>query len=78
MNEARAFSFLRTNRREAKPRSLGVTEIREYGVRALGSGIPGIAREKLSAAPIDQWRREKDQFVYETWIAKAKALAGPQ
>jgi len=28
MDEARAFSFLRTNRREAKPRSLGVTEIR--------------------------------------------------
>jgi phosphosulfolactate synthase (CoM biosynthesis protein A) len=28
MNEARAFSFLRANRREAKPRSLGVTEIR--------------------------------------------------
>ena len=50
------------------------TEIREAGVRALGSGIPGVAREQLNAMPLDQWKRDKDQFVYETWIAKAKAL----
>src|SRR5260370_26232660 len=50
------------------------TEVREAGVRALGSGIPGIARDQLNALPLDQWERRKDQFVYETWIAKAKAL----
>jgi dienelactone hydrolase len=50
------------------------TEIREAGVRALGSGIPGVAREQLNAVPLDQWKRDKSQFVYETWIAKAKAL----
>ena len=52
------------------------TEVREAGARALGQGIPGVAREQLTAVPLDQWRREKDQFVYESWIAKAKALAG--
>jgi dienelactone hydrolase len=50
------------------------TEIREAGTRALGSGIPGIARERLNAVPLDEWTRHKDQFIYESWIAKAKAL----
>ena len=50
------------------------TEVREAGARALGSGIPGVAREQLHAVPLDQWQRHKDEFVYESWIAKAKAL----
>jgi dienelactone hydrolase len=50
------------------------TEVREYGVRALGQGIPGVARERLHAVPVDQWMRDKDQFVYESWIARAKAI----
>ena len=50
------------------------TQVREAGIRALGSGIPGIARERLHAVPLDRWKRDKDQFVYESWIAKAKAL----
>ena len=49
------------------------TEIREAGVRALGSGIPGVDREQLNAIPIDQWKRDKDRFVYESWITYAKA-----
>jgi dienelactone hydrolase len=53
---------------------LYATELREGGTRALGTGIPGVARESLSALPPDRWEREKEQFVYETWIAKAKAL----
>ena len=48
------------------------TEVREAGARALGTGIPGVAREHLNAVPRDQWNRDKDQFVYESWIAKAK------
>jgi hypothetical protein len=47
------------------------TEVREAGVRALGSGIPGIAREQLHAVPVDQWEHHKDQFVYESWTASA-------
>jgi dienelactone hydrolase len=49
------------------------TEIREAGVRALGTGLPGIPRDRLNAVPADRWERDKDQFIYETWIAKAKA-----
>jgi dienelactone hydrolase len=52
------------------------TEVREAGVRALGSDIPGIAREQLHAVPLDQWKRDTDRFVYESWIGKAKALVG--
>jgi hypothetical protein len=50
------------------------TEVREAGVHALGSAIPGIAREQLDAVPLDQWEGHKDQFVYESWIAKAKEI----
>jgi hypothetical protein len=50
------------------------TELREAGIRALGSGIPGVAREQLNAVPLEEWKRDRDQFVYESWIAKAKAL----
>jgi dienelactone hydrolase len=53
---------------------LYATEFREGGTRALGTGIPGVPRESLNALPLDRWEREKEQFVYETWIAKAKAL----
>jgi dienelactone hydrolase len=54
------------------------TEAREAGIHALGSGIPGIAREQLHTMPLDQWARDKDRFVYESWIAKAKALVAQQ
>ncbi len=50
------------------------TEVREAGIHALGLGIPGILREQLHAVPLDQWKRDKDQFVYESWIAEAKVL----
>lgn len=52
------------------------TEVREAGVRALGSGIPGLTREQLTAVPIAEWEREKDRFVYEKWIERARAAVG--
>lgn len=50
------------------------TEVREAGVRALGSGIPGLTREQLTAVPIAVWQHEKDRFIYEKWIDQAQAL----
>jgi dienelactone hydrolase len=50
------------------------TEVREAGVHALGVGIPGVPRDQLNAVPPGQWEHDKDQFIYETWIAKAKTL----
>ncbi len=54
------------------------TEVREAGVRALGSGIPGLTREQLTAVPIAEWERDKDRFIYEKWIEEARQaiLAG--
>jgi dienelactone hydrolase len=47
------------------------TEIREGGTRALGSGIPAIPRDALNALPLERWEREKDLYVYETWLKNA-------
>jgi dienelactone hydrolase len=52
------------------------TEVREAGVRALGSGIPGLSREQLTAVPVAEWEREKDRFIYEAWIEHARAAVG--
>lgn len=62
-------------RRENVPLDrLYATELREGGTRALGAGIPGVPHDALDAAPAGQWERDKDRFIYETWIARAKAL----
>jgi dienelactone hydrolase len=53
------------------------TEVREAGARALGAGIPGIPRDQLNAVRLQQWERDKAQYVYESWIAQAKALISP-
>ncbi len=49
------------------------TELREGGTHALGTGIPGVAREKLNAVPPDRWREQKEKYVYETWVKNAEA-----
>jgi dienelactone hydrolase len=51
------------------------TEVREGGTRALGTGFPGIAHDTLNTLPPERWEREKDRYVYESWIEKAKALS---
>jgi hypothetical protein len=52
------------------------TEVREAGARALGSGVPGVTREQLTAVPLATWEREKTQFIYESWIEQARAAVG--
>jgi dienelactone hydrolase len=52
------------------------TEVREAGVRALGSGIPGLTRQQLTSVPLADWERHKDLFIYEKWIAHARAATG--
>jgi rhamnogalacturonan endolyase len=49
------------------------TEIREGGTRALGSGVPGVPHEKLDALPREKWEREKEKYIYETWVKRAAA-----
>jgi dienelactone hydrolase len=48
------------------------TELREGGTRALGSGIPGVPHDDLNALPTARWERDKDLYVYETWLKNAR------
>ena len=50
------------------------TELREGGTMALGEGVPPVARELLNALPAETWDREKDRYVYETWVRHALNL----
>ncbi|MGP8243984.1 MAG: alpha/beta hydrolase family protein [Bryobacteraceae bacterium] len=49
------------------------TELRECGTLALGANIPPIPHDDLNALPRDRWERDKDQYVYETWLKNATA-----
>jgi len=52
---------------------LYATELREGGTMALGAGIPAIPHDEMNALPLAQWQRDKDKYVYETWVKEAKA-----
>ncbi|MHC4595271.1 MAG: alpha/beta hydrolase family protein [Planctomycetota bacterium] len=49
------------------------TEEREGGLRALGAGVPGLSRSQLSVFTEEQWQRQKDRLIYETWVRKARS-----
>ncbi|MBI3880494.1 MAG: acetylxylan esterase [Verrucomicrobia bacterium] len=53
---------------------LYATEQREGGVRAVGTGVPGLTREQLSVLSDDEWERRKEEFVIEKWVEAAKAV----
>jgi dienelactone hydrolase len=48
------------------------TRLREGGTRALGTDVPAVAQDRLNALPLAQWERDKDRYVYETWVKEAK------
>jgi len=52
---------------------LYATELREGGTRALGTGFPAIPHDDMNALPVERWNRDKDLYVYETWLKEAKA-----
>lgn len=47
------------------------TEQREGGVRALGTDIPGLRRDLLSVFGPEEWSREKDRLILESWVQHA-------
>jgi dienelactone hydrolase len=49
------------------------TELRDGGTRALGVDVPAVPHEKLDALPRTTWEREKEKYVYETWVQRALA-----
>lgn len=44
----------------------------EGGTIALGNDIPAVAREDLHALPEPVWDSERESYVYETWVDRAK------
>jgi dienelactone hydrolase len=46
------------------------TEGLESGTRALGAAIPGLTREQLSVFSAEEWAREKDQLILESWVSR--------
>lgn len=56
---------------------LYATELREGGTRALGTGVPGVPHDHMNALPRERWERDKDKYIYETWLKEALARAIP-
>lgn len=52
---------------------LYATEKREGGTRALGVGVPALTRDQLSVFSLEQWNRQKERMVHETWLKEAKS-----
>jgi pimeloyl-ACP methyl ester carboxylesterase len=51
------------------------TELSEAGVHALTTNVPNVPREELQAVPIGEWQRHKDDFVWESWVTRARAAS---
>ena len=51
---------------------LYATEEREGGTLALGVNLPGLSRDQLSILPLTEWQTRKPEFIYESWVAKAR------
>lgn len=56
---------------------LYATEEREGGTPALGTGIPALSRQDLSVFTSEQWERQKDRLIYESWLKAARAQLSP-
>jgi dienelactone hydrolase len=53
---------------------LYASEEREGGALAVGSGLPGIGREKLFVLPRAEWEKRKNELVYESWVEQARMM----
>ena len=55
------------------PGSSVLSAHQEGGTLALGTDIPVVPRSDLHAIPEAVWDSERDRYVYETWVDRAKA-----
>jgi len=51
---------------------LYATDHREGGTPAIGSGVPGIAREALSVFPEAEWQQVRGQLTFDAWTDAAR------
>ncbi|MDO8544185.1 MAG: acetylxylan esterase [Opitutaceae bacterium] len=52
---------------------LYATEEREGGTRAVGTDVPGVARETLSVFTAEEWQRHKSELTFDGWTERARA-----
>jgi Prolyl oligopeptidase family len=52
-------------------------ELREGGARALGTGVPALSRSQLSVFSDEEWDKQKERMIYETWIREARRQLVP-
>jgi dienelactone hydrolase len=52
---------------------LYATEEREGGTAAIGRNVPALSRVQLSVLSDDDWQQRKAEFIYESWVTKARA-----
>jgi len=70
MADTHVSEWARANAVEMDTRYL--SEDREGGTRALGTGVPGLSRDELSVFTRDEWTRQKTRLIHESWLQKAK------
>lgn len=51
-------------------------ELSEGGLRALTTDVPNVPRDLLQAVPLDEWKRDKNDYTWESWVERARAAAG--
>jgi dienelactone hydrolase len=50
-------------------------EASESGIHALDVKVPNLTRDQLQAVPTIEWEQNKNDFVYESWVARARAAS---
>ncbi|HET8546776.1 MAG TPA: prolyl oligopeptidase family serine peptidase, partial [Bryobacteraceae bacterium] len=53
-------------------------EHREGGVRALGRDVPALTRAELSVLTAEEWANRREQFIHESWLARARSRVAKQ
>ena len=66
MPETHISEWARREQVELDP--LYASEHREGGTLALGSSVPGLSRDQLSALDPQRWERDKERMIYEAWL----------
>lgn len=52
------------------------TEGLESGMHALGNNIPGLTREQLNVFSLEEWEKQKDNMILESWVARTLKKMG--
>jgi dienelactone hydrolase len=71
MKETRIGNWARANDVTLDP--LYSTEQREGGTPALGVDVPGLTRKQLSVFSPEEWEKNKDRLIYESWVKEARS-----